>query len=136
MSLDEVIIGTGPLFGSAIHVFAIDGDHGIAENRTAFWICGSRRELDIDMKVFRDTPEGEQLSALIQAKAGLEAINSALDAMLLRHIRPEVMMRLIRDMRNKAYREGQENKAAEIRGVLGIFEPMGRLDGIGFGDDH
>ena len=115
---DDVIIGEGNRGNSAVHIFAINGDHRISENRVSYWI--SDAYLGLGMTIFKDTKVGKKLFEMIEKEQPLEEINSFLETTLLSKISaPKLKSAIDRSLRN-SFDAGRESKAQEIRDALGL----------------
>lgn len=115
---DSVIVGVGSKGCSACKVFAIEGDHYISENNVSYWIRGLY--LDLGMTVFKNTEEGARLTQMINDKDGLERISAFLDDVLLRNLNRDKLKAAIDRAINRAFSEGCDAKAAEVRHALGL----------------
>lgn len=115
---DAVIIGAGSKGCSATHVFAIEGKHSISENNVSYWI--GDLYLGLGMTVFKNTEEGARLTQMIKDKEGLERINAFLDDVLLRNLNRDKLKAAIDKAIKRAFNEGSDAKAAEVRRVLMI----------------
>lgn len=116
---DDIVIGTGDKGNSAIKTFAVDGDHGISENRVSYWI--SDCYLDIGMTIFKNTEAGIRLTDMIEKRAPLSVIQSWLNALALTHIDETTLKKKINQAIKKAYDEGSSDRAAAIRASLGVL---------------
>lgn len=115
---DSVVIGMGCKGNSAIKVFAIEGDHSISENEVSYWI--SDLYLDLGMTVFKHTGEGARLTQMIKDKKSLEEILEFLNDVLLRNLSRKKLREAIDKAIVKAFNDGCNAKAAEIRNALGL----------------
>jgi hypothetical protein len=115
---DDLVIGEGKKGNSAILVFKIKGKHSISESSTAYWI--SDCFLDCGITVFKDTKEGKELTALIDAEVGLENINRWLDCLLLSNLSPHVLKEKILAECNRYFDQGAAAKARDFRRLLDI----------------
>lgn len=118
MAWDDVVIGDGEKIASAIHVFDIKGEHGISQNRFAFWI--SDCYLGVDMTIYKSSPEGKELAEMIEKEVPLEAINLWLTRVVMDNISRDKLFRKIERAIDDAYKEGWEDRAEAIRKALGV----------------
>jgi hypothetical protein len=122
---DDVIVGKGPHICSAVTCYeGPDTKVHISENQNSYWI--NDLILGEGMKIFKDTRQGQKLTKLLEAvKTNGEyeyKIYNFLNGILLKRIKPDMLMEYIRSEREKAYEQGKEMKADEIRRALGILE--------------
>lgn len=115
---DDVLIGDGTRGNSSFHVFEIEGKHSISQNSTTFWVGDCI--LGTGMTVFKNTDEGKELMAMIDAHTPLPKIQHYLDSLILKHIDPEKLRRRIEVAIAESYEKGRDSKATEIREVLGL----------------
>jgi hypothetical protein len=116
---DDVVIGTGEGGCTTIRVFDIEGDHSISQNRVIFR-C-SDCYLGFGVTIFKDTPEGEQLTTMIQEKKTLEEIQVWLDDLIITHIDKNRLKAGIDRKLDQAFREGRRTKAKEIQAALSEY---------------
>lgn len=115
---DEIIIGEGDLGFSAVHVFELPGAHSISQNHVSFWV--SKCILDSQLKVFKNTPEGQTLVNMIEQRVRLVDIQDWLDRLVLKHMEPEQLKRSIKQAEEFAFQRGRAAKLAEFRQLLEI----------------
>lgn len=118
MMWSDVVIGSGSKGCSAIHVFAIEGEHNVSENNVSYWVA--RCYLGMGMTIFKDTPEGKALKGMIEAKCGREEIQEWLCGLLLDRVPKETLKVAIDKALAEAFGSGRAEKAAEMRAVLGL----------------
>ncbi len=109
---NDLVIGTGDKGNSAIHLFAIKGEHSISENRVSYWISGSTLllNLDIGMVIFKDTEEGKQLGQMIENKEGLDKIRDFLEGIVLKNLSLFELKKAIKRAIEKSFQEGKRLK--------------------------
>lgn len=128
----KVTIGSGDRRNSALKVFDLDLVHDISENqncywvRTSFWntIPGGQYMADLEMTIFKDTPEGADLKRKIEGrqagKLDREPIDDWLHELALANATPKEVLHAIRLAMTNAYRHGSSERAREIRQALGL----------------
>lgn len=112
---DDLIIGEGSKGNSAVKVRDVGATH-ISQNSVAYWI--SRCYLDIGVTIFKDTPEGEQLTAMLFSRVEDEQISSWLDALVLTRMPPTVLREKIEDYMVGAFNKGRQYQADRIRATM------------------
>ena len=116
---DDVIIGTGNKGNSAIHVFEVNGDdHRISQNSVSYWI--SDVYLGMGMTIFKNTEEGQQLTAYIKNKVHVDAIYDWLVDLIFKYAKPHRLTTAIAAAKEEAYEKGREDAQADIRRALGL----------------
>jgi len=115
---DDVVIGTGDRQCSACKVFHIEGDHSISQNSTSYWI--SDCILKIGMTIFKSSPEGQELNAMIKDKVEAVLINEWVNSTALRNIDVKVLKRKIRESQEEFFDAGRRDKAIQIQRALSI----------------
>lgn len=113
---DDVIIGEGNKGTSAFRLFEIAGDHGISHNKVSFWV--SNVYLGMGMTIFKYTPEGQELSAMVLRRDSLEVIQDFLVNLLLDRVDPKRLRKAVTNALNEKYKEGRRSKIREIREAL------------------
>jgi len=114
---DEIIIGEGNFGSSSIKVFNIDCDD-ISENGVSYWI--NDRELDISLKIMKNTSEGYNITSMITKKATRDDFSNYIRKIVLRNIDVETFNIKITNILNREFVKGEESKMKEIQKVLGI----------------
>ena len=89
----------------------------VSENQQAFWITNVY--LDIGMTVYKNTEIGEQLAQEIAAGTSGGYIRRWLLQHLLPRVAPFMMQQRLTAALESARRDGRQDKADEIRRVLG-----------------
>lgn len=115
---DDVVIGKGNKGNISVHVFQIEGKHSISQNSVTFWLGNCI--LGTGMTIFKDTDEGKEVMAMIEARTPLPKIQHYLDSLILKHIDPEKLHQRIEVALAESYEKGRESKAAEMREALGL----------------
>lgn len=115
---DDVIIGTGDRQCSASRVIKIEGNHSISENSTSYWI--SHCILEIGMTIFKSSPEGQDLTALINSKTDAALIHEWINTTALQNIDVKVLKRKIRESQQEFFDEGRKDKARQILSALSV----------------
>ncbi len=113
---NDVIVGTGRYGCSAIKVFKIPGKHNISENSVSFWVHDVY--LGLNLVLFKDTEEGKQLSKMIEDEKTLDDIMSFLVDVVLCHVTPDMLKKVIAWALKDQYNQGFKDKATQIRAVL------------------
>ena len=113
---NDVIVGIGNYGYSAISVFKIPGKHNISENSVSFWVHDVY--LGLNLVLFKNTEEGKQLSKMIEDEKTLDDIMSFLVDVVLCHVTPDVLKKVIERALKDKYNQGFRDKAAQIRAVL------------------
>lgn len=115
---DDVIIGIGERGCSATRVFDIEGEHSISHNDNSYWI--NDVYLGLGMTIYKNTDEGQKLIQMIQDKVGLEAINSWLEDLLIKHIPVDKLKQAVDMALGESFNAGKNSKMIEMREVLGL----------------
>ena len=115
---NDVVIGKGNKGNTSIQVFQIEGKHSISQNNATFWLGNCI--LGTGMTIFKDTDEGKELMAMIEARTPLPKIQHYLDSLILNHIDPEKLRQRIEVALAESYEKGRESKAADMREALGL----------------
>lgn len=115
---DFLVIGKGEKRNGAITVFEIEGTHSISENDIQYWISGLDKHCG--MTIYKNTKEGKELTKMIKDKVGLEKIEEYLTTLTASNIGPKKLVEWIQSMNKTWYEKGREDKAEEIRNVLGV----------------
>lgn len=115
---DDATIGKydGPQICSAIRIFDIEGMNNVSHNHVSFWITDVY--LDMGMRIYKDTPEGKTLTAMIIEKASNDVIQEFLKDVLLTHVPRENLLNAIDNAIEEAYYKGRESKKQEIINAL------------------
>lgn len=113
---NDVIVGTGRYGCLAITVFKIPGKHNISENSVSFWVHDVY--LGLNLVLFKNTEEGKQLSKMIENEKTLDDIMSFLVDVVLCHVTPDMLKRVIAWALKDQYNQGFKDKAAQIRAIL------------------
>ncbi len=92
-------------------------DCDISQNVESYWI--SDCFLGSGMKIYKDTEEGKKLTELIETGKS-RRINNFLDKMVLKHLSAFNLRKYIKREQMKAFTQGMETKAKEIRRALGV----------------
>jgi hypothetical protein len=115
---DDVVIGEGPHIMMARRVREIEGDHRISQNENSYWISGLL--CGLGMTIFKDTPEGTELTSMIGERRSLEEILNFLNTTLVQYVDQEVLVAAIETSKNDAFREGYRTAQKDIRKALGV----------------
>lgn len=117
---DDVIIGNAAQKISSARILTlpdpVPSNFRISENQQAFWI--SSVYLDLGMTVYKNTVVGEQLAQEIAAGASGGYIQRWLLKHFLPRVEPFMMQQRLTAALESARRDGQQDKANEIRRVL------------------
>lgn len=116
----EIIIGSGEVQTSAVHIFRIEGKHSISENGGCYWI--SNLILDFSMKIFKDTPEGKKLTRLIDYKVNLPDILRYLNKLVLENSNHEKLIdyieNTIQSEKEKSFIDGRNSIKIDFNNLL------------------
>ncbi len=115
---DDVVIGTGIMGCTATKVFDIKGQHSISQNQASYWV--GDLFLGVGMTIFKYTEEGQRLTDMIGNGNDIDQIKEYLDDLVLKHIDKSKLNKIIKRRLKESYQSGRNDKAAEIRSVLGI----------------
>ena len=117
--MNEIVIGSGEKLYSAVKVFALQGEHNIAQNKNAFWISNAGM-FNVSLKIFKDTPEGVVLGCLITENASIERIERWIDMIVLANIDVDIARNKIESVKNQWFKKGQLHQQEAMRAVLGF----------------
>jgi hypothetical protein len=118
---DEIVIGKGQHFCTAIKCYEGKDRFYISENSNCYWI--SNLIFDTSMKVFKDTPEGQRITKLITNPKPVDhRIREFLDKLVLKHMSYNILLASIQSLKDEAFEEGRNAKANEIKLILNIRE--------------
>lgn len=118
MSWNDVVIGEGHKGNSAVILLGETGGISISHNSVSYWI--SNVYLGMGMTIFKDTPEGRNLTDLISAKAAIQDLKAVLQDELLTRVHTDVLKDAVEAEVSMAYQRGWESRAELIREALGI----------------
>jgi hypothetical protein len=113
---DDIIIGDGNSGCSAYRIFKVEGEHSMSQNSVSFWL--SDVFLGIGMTIFKDTEEGKVLTKMIEEKESWGQIKKFLIVLIIKNIKPEILIEKIESEKEKSFLEGRESKREEIEKVL------------------
>ena len=120
---DDVIIGKGNYGTGSTKVWqSVVKDHTISRNGASFWV--THVILDIDMIVFINTDEGQQIRELLKPTTNTIKSDGKLcdylDTIALKHIKLPKLKKKLYEFKVKVYELGRESKMEEIKAVLGL----------------
>lgn len=117
--MKEIIFGKGGHICTAIHLFALSGEHRISDNDNCYWITHNFLNIgyNVDIKIFKDTPEAEKLKSYID-KDALSLVNAYLDKLVCSKLQPRDIKDMILEIKAEAYVDGRKDKIDEIKSVL------------------
>lgn len=95
-----------------------DGKVCISRNHQSFWV--SEEIFGIGLRIYKDTKEYEALERLLYRDVMDETLTEWVAETVLRHANPKAIMCAIENAKNEAYAKGRNDKAAELRAVLGL----------------
>lgn len=115
---DDIIIGEGRIFNSAVRVFAIKGNENISENQSAYWI--SDCILGFGIKIYKNTDEGAVITKMIAEETPLKKIQHYIDSIVIKHATIEDILIRIKEKEEDAFEEGKKTKTKEIQYAIGL----------------
>jgi hypothetical protein len=111
-------IGEGDNLCSAITIYqSPDGLH-VSQNNQAYWITGS--VLGIGCTIMKSTPEGQEITRLLAQRNTNDAIKAYIASLVFRCCPPDKLSQRLASALDRAFQDGREQKAAEIRAALGL----------------
>jgi len=114
----DVIVGDGKTGNSATLVMGLTSKAHVSQNTKCYWCVDVY--LGLSLTIFKDTPEGEELATLIRQASAPCHVHHWLIGVLLKHATADLVMRAIDDAIAAAKEEGKDEKAMEMRKVLGL----------------
>lgn len=125
----DIVIGQGDsgCVSSRVLQAQKKGDFEVSKNASSFWVHGG--VLELGMTIFRNTQEGMVLKELLNEHADVEQdeqlaqeardrIQQHLYTVMIANLTPELLLRQVRTIEQTAFKEGQQDKAQEIRKAL------------------
>jgi hypothetical protein len=126
---DDIIIGSGTKYCSSFIFYrSVKTDISISQNKSSYWV--SHCIFDKGITIYKDCREGEKLTKLLELpedkdqtvftpkKSKDSQIVEFLNKLVIKHLSYEAMITSIEEIRKKAFDEGQNAKAEEIRNAL------------------
>lgn len=119
--MDYLIADDNENYGcSAVHMFSNSGDenYSIAENGVSYWITGLI--LNGELKIMKDTTEGETLTNLIKTKLGNARTHAYLDRLVVKTAPIADIKVEIENIKQDAFEEGQRDIQIKMQLLLGL----------------
>jgi hypothetical protein len=115
----DIIIGKGDYGCSAWTCFNIKGKHSISENKVSYWI--HRLVFNQEMKIFKNTKEGQKLTLMIETNESLDNIMEYLNNLVFKHISLDTIINYIEVERKNAYDDGRKSMQKDLCKLLGVL---------------
>jgi hypothetical protein len=121
--MNDVVIGDGEYGNSAI---SVPGFTDLSENRVSYWV--GNVYMGLGAVVLKDTGAGAKIKALVDQSSVVEQSdgksNSKNEKRIKKFLEGSVISGLsvdqIKQLVNRSYRDGRQDKLQEIRECLGI----------------
>jgi hypothetical protein len=117
---DDIVIGKGESGTTAFNMNLKGVKSNISQNSVSYWITHCL--LDIEMKIFKDTKEGDKLTKLIKNKK-FNKIDVFLDILVLKNLTPKRLKEYIIESNEIHFKNGKKQAQKEMRTALGILFP-------------
>lgn len=113
---DDILIGSNGSGGSAILVRNFKDRTHISQNDAEYWI--TEGYFRVNLRIGKTTPEGKNLSSMLEAKLSDEEISKWITDLVLDKISHNLLLKKIEAKVKEAFRNGREYQAAKLREAL------------------
>ena len=103
---------------SARHVFKIKGNHSISQNDVEYWI--DDLIFDTGIRIFKDSPQGIELTELINKEITLTRITNYLNKIVIKNLSIIKTLQGIKNIQKKSFEEGVKYNQEQVKKHLGI----------------
>ena len=114
---DDVVVGTGDDANGAVKLCDVGEHVTVSVNSVSYWI--NNAYLRGGMTVFKNTPEGAELKALLDAPAPDDVILVWLENTFLNNVENDRLKRLVQSALRIAERDARRKKAKDIKKAFG-----------------
>lgn len=118
--LRDIKIGEGNTGCSAVVVFGIKNNtlNNISENNVSFWIHNAI--FDCELKIMKDTEEGQILKNKIDTGESIEIINRFIDNQVIKRISITDIYQGLKEAHYKGFNEGVQSAQLKMQSALGL----------------
>ena len=125
---NDIQIGEGNYGCSAVNILDLYDNNrcgSISHNNVSYWVSGL--SLDIDVRIMKDTPEGETIKQMLGDDDGVsrrEDIITYLESITIPLVHPSVIVQIINNITRNSFNDGERSMKRrmqkDFRDLIGL----------------